>query len=120
MENNNKVFIIAELSANHNHDFDLAKRTIKAMAESGADAVKVQTYTPDSLVMDCDNDHSENPDEWITTSDVEEMFADVDFAIVPRDNTVKNGRMREDFLICKRPKGTALEHRCIKKALLSC
>lgn len=57
MENNNKVFIIAELSANHNHDFDLAKRTIKAMAESGADAVKVQTYTPDSLVMDCDNEY---------------------------------------------------------------
>ncbi len=57
MENNNSVFIIAELSANHNHDFDLAKRTIKAMAESGADAVKVQTYTPDSLVMDCDNEY---------------------------------------------------------------
>ncbi len=37
----------------------------------------------DVIVMDCDNDHSENPDEWITTSDVEEMFADVDFAIVP-------------------------------------
>ena len=55
--NNNKVFIIAELSANHNHDFELAKRTIKAMAESGADAVKVQTYTPDSLVMDCDNEY---------------------------------------------------------------
>ena len=54
---NNKTFIIAELSANHNHDFDLAKRTIKAMAESGADAVKIQTYTPDSLVMDCDNEY---------------------------------------------------------------
>lgn len=57
MENNNKTFIIAELSANHNHDFKLAKRTIKAMADSGADAVKVQTYTPDSLVMDCDNEY---------------------------------------------------------------
>lgn len=56
MKNNNKTFIIAELSANHNHDFDLATRTIKAMADSGADAVKVQTYTPDSLVMDCDNE----------------------------------------------------------------
>lgn len=53
----NKTFIIAELSANHNHDFELAKRTIKAMAESGADAVKIQTYTPDSLVMDCDNEY---------------------------------------------------------------
>lgn len=53
----NKTFIIAELSANHNHDFDLAKHTIKAMADSGADAVKIQTYTPDSLVMDCDNEY---------------------------------------------------------------
>ncbi|MGM9774619.1 MAG: pseudaminic acid synthase [Candidatus Egerieousia sp.] len=53
----NKTFIIAELSANHNHDFDLTKRTIKAMAESGADAVKIQTYTPDSLVMDIDNEY---------------------------------------------------------------
>lgn len=53
----NKTFIIAELSANHNHDFELAKHTIKAMAESGANAVKIQTYTPDSLVMDCDNEY---------------------------------------------------------------
>lgn len=51
------TFIIAELSANHNHDFELAKKTIKAMAESGADAVKIQTYTPESLVMDCDNEY---------------------------------------------------------------
>lgn len=53
----NKTFIIAELSANHNHDFDLAVRTIKAMADAGADAVKIQTYTPDSLVMDVDNEY---------------------------------------------------------------
>lgn len=53
----NKVFIIAELSANHNHNFDLALKTIKAMAESGADAVKIQTYTPDSMVMDVDNEY---------------------------------------------------------------
>ena len=53
----NKTFIIAELSANHNQDFDLAVRTIKAMAEAGADAVKIQTYTPDSLVLDVDNEY---------------------------------------------------------------
>lgn len=53
----NRTFIIAELSANHNHDIEIAKRTIKAMAESGADAVKIQTYTPDSLVMDVDNEY---------------------------------------------------------------
>lgn len=54
---NNKTYIIAELSANHNHDFDLAVRTIEAMAKAGADAVKIQTYTPDSLVMDVDNEY---------------------------------------------------------------
>lgn len=54
---NDKTFIIAELSANHNQDFDLAVRTIKAMADSGADAVKVQTYKPESLVMNINNSH---------------------------------------------------------------
>ena len=61
MEINNfksdKTFIIAELSANHNQDYDLAVKTIEAMAASGADAVKVQTYKPGSLVMDIDNSH---------------------------------------------------------------
>ena len=52
-----KTFIIAELSANHNQNFDLAVKTIEAMAASGADAVKVQTYKPGSLVMDIDNSH---------------------------------------------------------------
>jgi pseudaminic acid synthase len=50
------VFIIAELSANHNNDFDLAVRTIEAMASSGADAIKLQTYTADSLSLDVDNE----------------------------------------------------------------
>lgn len=54
---NNNVYIIAELSANHNNDFNLAVKTIKAMAFSGADAVKVQTYTPDSLSLDVDNEY---------------------------------------------------------------
>ena len=49
-----RVFIIAELSANHNNDFDLAVRTIKSIASSGADAVKVQTYKPSSLTIDLD------------------------------------------------------------------
>ncbi len=53
----NKTFIIAELSANHNQDFNLAVKTIEAMANAGADAVKVQTYKPDSLVMDINNSH---------------------------------------------------------------
>ncbi len=46
------VFIIAELSANHNNDFDIAVKTIEKIAKSGADAVKVQTYKPQSLTID--------------------------------------------------------------------
>ena len=53
---NTSVFIIAELSANHLHDIDVAKRTIKAIADSGADAVKLQTYTPDTITLDSDKD----------------------------------------------------------------
>jgi len=51
------TYIIAELSANHNNDFDLAVKTIEAMAGSGANAVKVQTYTADSLSIDVDNEY---------------------------------------------------------------
>ncbi len=46
------TYIIAELSANHNNDYDLAVRTIEAMAAAGADAVKLQTYRPQSLTID--------------------------------------------------------------------
>jgi pseudaminic acid synthase len=53
----NSAFIIAELSANHNNDFDLAVKTIKAIANSGADAVKVQTFKPESLSIDVDNEY---------------------------------------------------------------
>jgi pseudaminic acid synthase len=51
---NNKTYIIAELSANHNNDFELAVKTIHAMAAAGTDAVKVQTYKPESLTLDLD------------------------------------------------------------------
>ena len=54
---NKKVLIVAELSANHNQDIGLAKETIYAMKESGADAVKLQTYTPDTITINCDNEH---------------------------------------------------------------
>jgi pseudaminic acid synthase len=48
----NKTFIIAELSANHNQDFNLAKKAVKLAFEAGADAIKLQTYTADSLTID--------------------------------------------------------------------
>ena len=53
----NKVFIVAELSANHNHNYDLAVQSIKAIKDCGADAVKVQTYTADTLTIDSDRDY---------------------------------------------------------------
>jgi pseudaminic acid synthase len=49
------TFIIAEISANHGHCLDTALATIKTVKDSGADAVKIQTYTPDTMTLDCDN-----------------------------------------------------------------
>ena len=57
IEDNSPTFIIAELSANHMNDFNIAVKTIEAMAESGADAVKFQTFTPDTITIDCDNNY---------------------------------------------------------------
>jgi len=51
------AYLIAELSANHGQDFDQAVRVVRAMAASGADAVKVQTYTADTLTIPCDNEY---------------------------------------------------------------
>lgn len=49
------VFIVAEISANHGRDFKRAMKMIKAAKQCGADAVKFQAYTPDTLTIDIDN-----------------------------------------------------------------
>ncbi|KAA6327793.1 Pseudaminic acid synthase [termite gut metagenome] len=49
----NKIFIIAEISANHNGCKDLALKTVKSAKHAGADAVKFQTYTADTITIDC-------------------------------------------------------------------
>ena len=60
--NNRKIstdyppYIVAELSANHNGDLDLAKKIIKMTKDCGADAVKIQTYTADTMTIDSDRD----------------------------------------------------------------
>ncbi len=48
------TYVIAELSANHAGDFDLAAKTVAAIAETGANAIKLQTYTADSMTLDID------------------------------------------------------------------
>lgn len=51
------VYVVAEMSANHNQDFDRAIRLVEAAKQAGADAIKVQTYTPDTMTIDCDSEH---------------------------------------------------------------
>lgn len=51
----NRIFLVAELSANHHQSKDIALKTIKAAKESGADAVKLQTYTPECLTLNCNS-----------------------------------------------------------------
>lgn len=60
---NNSVYIIAEMSANHCGNFELAKKIIKTAKEIGADAVKVQTYTADTITINCDNEEFQIKDD---------------------------------------------------------
>ena len=51
-----KTFIVAELSANHGHKLEVALESVRAAKEAGADAVKIQTYTADTITLNCDAD----------------------------------------------------------------
>lgn len=59
-----KPFVIAELSGNHSQSYELALKMVDAAAESGVDAIKLQTYTADSMTLDCDE-----PDFVISEAD---------------------------------------------------
>ncbi|MCQ2312271.1 MAG: pseudaminic acid synthase [Paludibacteraceae bacterium] len=50
----NKTFIVAELSANHGHSLETALASVRAAKEAGTDAIKIQTYTADTITLDCD------------------------------------------------------------------
>jgi pseudaminic acid synthase len=56
IDQDSPCFIIAELSANHNGNLQTAIETIKSAKRAGANAIKLQTYTPDTITIDCDKD----------------------------------------------------------------
>ncbi len=70
------VYIIAEMSANHGQDFDQAVRIIHAAKAAGADAVKVQTYTADTLTLNCRNPYFQITDTIWKGRTLYELYAE--------------------------------------------
>lgn len=106
LKDGNETYIIAEMSANHAGSIERAKNIIYAAKEAGADCIKIQTYTPDTITINCDNPyfHIDNgtwegenlyhlygkaytPWEWQLELKQEAERLDMDFLSTPFDKT---------------------------------
>lgn len=102
--NKGKVYIIAEMSANHGGNIDNALKIVRHAAKAGADCLKIQTYTADSITIDCDTEHfqihgglwdgyklydlyieAETPYEWHEQIKEECKACGIDFLSTPFD-----------------------------------
>ena len=100
------AYIIAEMSANHAGSIERAKEIIRAAKEAGADCVKIQTYTPDTITMNCNNQYFQikqgawngetlyqlygkayTPWEWTGELKAEAERVGIDFFSTPFDDT---------------------------------
>lgn len=98
IDKNSKVFIIAELSANHNGNLETAIESIKAAKRAGADCIKLQTYTANTITLNC------NREDFIIKDTIwngEKLYNLYDKASTPWDWHEKLFKVaKEEGLVC--------------------
>ena len=105
-----KPFIVAEISGNHNGSIDRAKELVKLAKENGADCVKIQTYTPDTMTI------KSNKDDFLIKGglwDGYNLWDLYDWAQTPFE------WQKELFEYAKYPEGRALKRLLPKSILFS-